>query len=303
MHITNRKNLSKGDRIFNFTVYFILTLILLCTAYPLYFVIISSISNPSAVAGGEVVLYPVGLTFRGYEEVFKEKDVIQGFINSAIYTVLGTMIALAVTLPAGYALSRKDLVGNKYFMFFFMVPMFIGGGMMPTFLLIKDLKMIDTIWAMVLPGCLNIYNMIIARSFFASSLPSELLDAARIDGCGNTRFFFSIALPLSHAIIAIMILYYGIGIWNDYFSSLMYITSPEKFSLQMVLRSILVQNSMASSIANTVIQDDPQMQAMRQVAELMKYSLIIISSLPAILVYPFIQKHFVKGVMIGSVKG
>lgn len=291
-----------GDKVFDVIVFIFLTLILIIVAYPLYFIIISSVSSPSAVAGGEVVWLPVGFTLEGYKTVFENDEVMRGFVNALIYTVVGTAINLFVTLPCAYALSRDDLKGRNFFTFFFMLTMFISGGLIPTYLVVQSCGFIDTIWAIVIPGAMSIYNMIVARTFFKSNLPLELLEAAKLDGCGNTRFFISIGLPLSGAIIAILALYYGVGRWNSYFTEMLYLTSPEKFPLQLVLRSILVQNSMAQS-TDMSAAGQAAMQKQREIAELMKYSLIIVSSIPVLILYPFIQKHFVKGVMIGSVKG
>lgn len=291
---------STGDRIYDIVTILFLTIILLIVAYPLYFIIISSVSSPSAVAGGEVIWYPIGFTLDGYGEVFQHDDVLRSFGNSIIYTVVGTVINLAVTLPCAYALSRDDLKGRNGFTIFFMITMFVSGGMIPTYLVVQGCGFINTIWALVVPGAISIYNMIVARTFFKSNLPGELLEAAKLDGCGNTRFFFMIALPLSSAIIAILTLYYGVGHWNAYFNSLLYITESKKFPLQLVLRSILLENSVSQTTTPEAIAEA---QRKRDLAELMKYSLIIVSSIPVMILYPFIQKHFVKGVMIGSVKG
>ncbi|MFZ2538538.1 MAG: carbohydrate ABC transporter permease [Oscillospiraceae bacterium] len=298
-----RKPRSRQDFIFDTVVFIIVSLIFIMVAYPLYFIVISSVSSPSAVAGGEVSWYPIGFTLEGYAAVFKENEIISGFINALYYTVVGTLINLVVTLPAAYALSRNDLRGKKYIIFFFMLTMFISGGLIPTYLVVQKVHMIDTIWALVIPGGVSVYNMIVAITFFRSSLPGELLEAARLDGCGNTRFFLKIALPLSSAIIAILVLYYGVGHWNAYFSAFLYITTPEKFPLQVVLRTILVQNSMQQSMSAVSAETLAEVARLKQVAELMKYSLIIVSSIPVLLLYPLVQKHFVKGVMIGSVKG
>lgn len=293
---------SAGDKIFDIVVVVFLSLILIIVAYPLYFIIISSVSSPQAVAGGEVMWYPIGFTLEGYKTVFEHDDVMRGFVNALIYTIVGTLINLAVTLPCAYALSRDDLKGRNFFTFFFMLTMFISGGLIPTYLVVQACGFIDTIWAIVIPGAMSIYNMIVARTFFKSNLPLELLEAAKLDGCGNTRFFLKIGLPLSGAIIAILALYYGVGHWNSYFTEMLYLTTPSKFPLQLVLRSILVQNSMQQTMDMSA-EGVAAMQRQRQVAELMKYSLIIISSIPVMILYPFIQKYFVKGVMIGSVKG
>jgi putative aldouronate transport system permease protein len=291
-----------NDRIFDIFLFFILTAVFLIAAYPLYFVIIASFSSPKAVAGGKVVFFPVDISFEGYAKVFENRQVVSGFFNSVIITVVGTLVSLVITLPTAYSLSRKDFGGRKFVMTFYIVTMFISGGLIPTYLVVRNLSMLDKIWSLVLPGALGVYNMIVARTFFKTSIPDELLEAARIDGCNDFRFFFRMVLPLSGAIIAILVLYYGIGHWNAYFSALLYISTPGKYPLQVVLRSILIQNSLSYQGA-VPPQQLAELEQRRQLAELMKYSLIIISSLPVIIVYPFIQKYFVKGVMIGSVKG
>jgi putative aldouronate transport system permease protein len=293
---------SKSDRIFDGILFFILSLVFVIVAYPLYFVTIASFSSPKAVAGGEVVFFPASISFEGYAKVFENKQVVSGFLNSIIITLTGTLISLFITLPTAYALSRRDFKGRKFVMTFYIVTMFVSGGLIPTYLVIKNLGMLDTIWSLILPGTLGVYNMIVARTFFKTSIPDELLEAARIDGCNDFHFFFRMVLPLSGAIIAILALYYGIGHWNAYFSALLYISTPIKYPLQVVLRSILIQNSMSYQGA-VPAQQLAELEYRRQIAELMKYSLIIISSLPVIIVYPFIQKYFVKGIMIGSVKG
>ncbi len=299
----NKQKESVQDKIFDVTLFILLTIILIIVAYPLYFVIIASVSDPSAVAGGHVTLFPVGLNFSGYAEVFKNDKVMRGFVNAIFYTFMGTCINLLVTIPTAYAMSRKDFAGKKFVMYFYMVTMFISGGLIPTYLVVKSMGMLDTMWALVVPGALSVYNMIVARTFFESSLPEELFEAARVDGCDHFKFFFKIALPLSKAIIAIMVLYYGIGHWNNYFSALIYMKTETKFPLQLVLRSILVQNEAALSQQVTSQAAQAALQAQRELVELMKYSLIIVSSVPVMILYPFVQKHFVKGVMIGSVKG
>lgn len=294
---------AKSDVVFDTIIFIILTLILIVVAYPLYFVIISSFSEPAAVASGQVVWYPKGFTLEGYTAVFEDDMVVRGFINALIYTVCGTLLALAVTLPTAYALSRSDFNGNKFVTIFYLITMFVNGGMIPTYLVVKGCGMLDTMWSLIVPGCLGVYNMIVARTFFKTSLPTELLEAAKLDGCGNTRFFFSIALPLSSAIIAILVLYYGMGHWNSYFSALLYLSTKEKFPLQLVLRSILILNESQLTQTATTPEQIAAIEAARQRTELMKYSLIIVSSIPVMVIYPLVQKHFVKGVMIGSVKG
>lgn len=294
---------SRSDIIFDTVIFIILTFILLLVAYPLYFIIISSFSSPDKVASGQVIFYPKGFNLNGYKEVFKNSQVVKGFLNSLIYTTVGTCINLLLTIPTAYALSRKKFHGRNLVTIFYMITMFIGGGMIPTYLVVQKMGMLDSMWALVVPGAISVYNMIVARTFFQQNISEELYEAAELDGCGHGKFFFSIALPLSKAIIAIMVLYYGVGHWNSYFSALLYMQTESKYPLQLVLRSILVQNE---AQLNQVITSAAQQEAMiarRELTELMKYSLIIISSIPVLVLYPFIQKHFTKGVMLGSVKG
>ena len=301
--VSNKVKESRADKAFDITLFIILTLILIIVAYPLYFVIIASISDPQAVSGGDVTFLPVGFSLDGYAEVFKDTRVMRSFVNSIFYTTVGTCINLIVTIPTAYTLSRRQFAGKKFVTFFYMVTMFVSGGMIPTYLVVKNMHMLDTMWSLIVPGAMSVYNMIVARTFFESSLPEELFEAATVDGCGHTKFFFKIALPLSKAIIAIMVLYYGIGHWNNYFSALLYMKTESKYPLQLVLRSILISNEANLSMAVTTPEMQAALQEQQALVDLMKYSLIIVSSIPVMILYPFIQKHFVKGVMIGSVKG
>ena len=293
----------RDDVIFDTVIFIILTLILFVVAYPLYWVIISSFSDPTAVSAGKVLLRPIGFTLKGYAEVFKNSQVMRGFFNSIVITFVGVCVNLAVTLPTAYALSRDNFSGKKPITVFYMITMFFGGGMIPTYLVVKNMQLLNTIWALVLPGCLSVYNMIVARTFFKSNISEELYEAGEIDGCTQSRFFFQIALPLSKAIIAIMVLYYGVGHWNSYFSALLYISDQDKYPLQLVLRNILITNQTALSQTATTAAARAALQEQQQLIDVMKYSLIIISSVPVLIMYPLVQKHFVKGVMIGSVKG
>lgn len=294
---------SKSDVIFDGVIFVILTFILLIVAYPLYFIIISSFSSPEKVSSGQVIFYPLGFTLEGYKKVFENDQVITGFINSLIYTTVGTCINLLLTIPTAFALSKRKFQGRKAVTIFYMITMFIGGGMIPTYLVVQKLHLLDSMWALILPGSLSVYNMIVARTFFQQNISEELYEAAELDGCGHGRFFFNIALPLSKAIIAIMVLYYGVGHWNSYFNALLYMQTEDKYPLQLVLRSILVQNSAMLSQTVTSAAQQEALKKQQEAVELMKYSLIIISSIPVLILYPFIQRHFTKGVMIGSVKG
>ncbi len=303
--VAKKKNIhrSREDVIFDTVIFIILTIILVIVAYPLWWVIISSFSNPKAVNAGQVVWLPVGFTFNGYSGVFEDSQIVRSFINSVIITVMGVLVNLGVTLPTAYALSRDKFSGKKLITWFYVITMFFGGGLIPTYLVVQSCGLINTWWSLILPGSISVYNMTVARTFFKTNIPEELYEAASIDGCTQGRFFFQIALPLSGAITAILVLYYGIGHWNSYFSALIYITDRNKWPLQLVLRSILITNETALQQTATTPEARAAMNEKKELIELMKYSLIIISSLPTLILYPFIQKHFVKGVMVGSVKG
>ena len=303
MSTRNKRLTFNSDMVYDGIIFLILTAIFIIVAYPLYFIIISSVSDPKAVAGGLVIWKPVGLNLNGYTAVFEHKLIVRSFLNALLYTVCGTLLNLAVTLPTAYALSRPDFNGGRFVTSFYLITMFISGGMIPTYLVVKNTGLLDSMWALIIPGALGVYNMIVARSFFKSNLSPELLEAAKLDGCSDTKFFFQIALPLSPAIIAIMVLYYGIGHWNSYFSALLYMSTQTKFPLQLILRSILILNESQLSQNATTPEQIAAIEKARQLTELMKYSLIIVSSIPVMILYPLVQKHFVKGVMIGSVKG
>ncbi|AIQ34736.1 MULTISPECIES: carbohydrate ABC transporter permease [Paenibacillus] len=296
--------LSKRDRIFLICIYTYVAIALLLVAYPILYIISASISDPKMVASGEMWLFPKGITFKGYEIVFQNSKIWTGYGNTILYTLIGTTINLVVTMPAAYALSRKDFVGRGFFMGMFMVTMFIGGGLVPTYMLVKGLGMVNTMWALVIPGAASIWNIIVSRTFFANSIPAELQDAAQIDGATNIRLFLRIVLPLSMPIIAVMALFYGVGHWNSYFGAMIYLNDDAKYPLQLVLRQILVLQEMQSQVGGIIDATAAAAQNNKaEIASLVKYGVIIVSTLPIIAVYPFLQRYFVQGVMIGSVKG
>ena len=289
---------SGRDIAFNIFLYALSGIILLAIAYPLYFIIIASFSNPSEVANGNVWLWPSQFTLDGYKELLRHDDIWTGYLNTILYTLVGTLIGLFVNISAAYALSRRDLVGRRLITFFFIFTMFFNGGLIPTYFTIRDFHLYDTFWVMVLPFSGAVYNMIVARTFFDSSLPKELLDAAQIDGCGNLRFFFSIALPLSKAVIAVIALYIAVAQWNSYFNALVYIRSENLKPLQLVVRNILITNQSLVGAGDGLAAQE----AMR-LSNLMKYAVIIITTVPIMCVYPFVQKYFSQGVMICAIKG
>ncbi|MGG4130918.1 carbohydrate ABC transporter permease [Paenibacillus illinoisensis] len=295
---------TRQDKIFLTLNYIYVTIAFLLVAYPLVYMISASISNPKEVASGAMWLFPKDITFEGYERVLQDQRIWSGYANTILYTVVGTAVNLAVTIPAAYALSRRDLVGRGFFMGVFMFTMFFGGGLVPSYLLIKELGMINSMWALILPSAASVWNIIVSRTFFQGTIPSELQEAAQMDGCSNFKLFFKIVLPLSMPIIAVMALFYGVGHWNSYFSAMIYLNDSAKYPLQLVLRQILVLQEMSAQ--GSGMMDGSSASALNnkaEVAALVRYAVIIVSTLPVIIIYPFLQRYFVQGVMIGSVKG
>ena len=295
----NRIRISSEDRTLYVITNFCLWFLFIIVAYPLVYMVSSSFSSGRAVTSGRVVLWPVNPTLEGYKAVFSYRNVITGFRNTFIYTTIGTLVNVAMTLMAAFPLSRKNFQGRKFFMNLFIITMFFSGGLIPSYILITQLRLINSMWAIILPGSISTYNMIITRTFLASSIPSELIEASQIDGCNDFRFFFIILLPLSKAIIAVITLYYGVGHWNAWFGAMLYLRNPNMVPLQLVLREILI----TFRVDATQINDPELLERLTFMADLMKYSLIVIASAPVIAIYPFVQKYFIKGVMIGSLKG
>ncbi|MCC7207724.1 MAG: carbohydrate ABC transporter permease [Anaerolineae bacterium] len=289
------------DRAFNIVSFLVLTATLLLVLYPLYFLVIASVSDPDAIYSGSVWLLPQGLTFEGFRRIFADSSIVTGYRNSAIYTAVGTLISVTLTLMAGYALSRKDLIGRNVIMFFFVITMFFDGGLIPRYLLVRDLGFFNTIWAMVLPNAVSVWNLIITRTFFQITIPDELREAASIDGASNLRFFLRVVLPLSGPIIAVMVLIHAVGNWNSFFDALIFITREDMYPLQLVLRNILTQSEVTANAA--MLTGVTSYADQQRVTELIKYGMIIVASAPMIVLYPFLQRYFVKGMMIGAIKG
>lgn len=293
------KNYSRSDKVFYVLSGLFLLFFFVAVLYPILFVLAASFSSGRAVTGGKVFLLPVEFNLDGYKTVFNNRDILTGFKNSILYTVVGTFFNVIVTMIAAYALSRDDTPGMNKIMFLFTFTMFFSGGMIPTYMLIRNLHMIDTMWAMVIPGMVGVYNLIVARTFIRSNIPRDLLEASQMDGCSDIRFFLNIVLPLSKAVIAVLVLFYGVGHWNSYFNPMLYLNSRKLFSLPIFLKEILIANQIDPS---TVTDPELQLQ-IAQLADVIKYALIVVSTIPVLVIYPFIQKYFVKGVMIGSIKG
>jgi len=290
---------SNADTLFDAFVLVVMILFLLICLYPLYFVLIASVSDPVKVSAGKVLLFPNGFTLDGYARIFRYQKIWIGYRNTLFYTTLGTTINVVITVMAGYALSRKDLRGRRPFLLLFSFTMFFSGGMIPTYMVVNGLGLIDKVWAMVLPNALAVWNLMITRSYFETTIPDELLDAAFIDGCGNLRFFGQIVIPLSKAIVSVMVLFYAIGHWNTFFNALIYLTTSTKFPLQLILRDILI----AAQPDPTMMEDMTSLIEKQKLAELLKYGVIIVASVPVLILYPFVQRYFVSGIMVGSIKG
>ena len=294
----NRVNESAVDRVFmlgNTAWLLIITLVILL---PLIFIVAASFSSAEAVIAGRVTLWPVDFSLLGYETIFEHKKVWNGFANSVFYTFFGTLFNVAMTIIAAYPLSRQDLVGRRVITFAFIFTMLFSGGLIPTYMVVRDLGLLNTRWAMILPTGIGIFNLLITITFFRTTIPPELIEAGRIDGASDFRIFRSVVLPLARPIIAVLALFYAVDHWNTYFRALIYLKDQELFPLQLVLREILIQNSIDASM----LIDIEDLVAREGLRELLKYSLIVVASVPILLLYPFVQKHFVKGMMIGSVK-
>ena len=290
-----------GDRLFSIINYILLSLILVIVLYPLIYILSASFSDARAVTSGQVWLWPIQPTTAGYEALFKNKFLLSGFGNSIFYTLFGTIINVLVTILAAYPLSRPNMPGRTILTFLFFFTTIFSGGLIPTYLIVKELGIINTRWAMLLPGALSVWNLLIMRTYFQTSIPKDLYDAAQIDGCDDFNYLWRVLLPLSGPIIAVVALFYAIGHWNSFFTAMIYLNNKALWPLQLVLREILVQNQIDPGMMAGM---DPQQLALRQqLRELLKYSLIVVATAPLLMVYPFVQKHFVRGIMLGSVKG
>lgn len=294
-HKANR--MSTQDQVINIVFHVIAVLMIIAVIYPLWFVIIASFSNPADVASGEVWIWPKEWNLAGYQELFKQPSLWRSYLNTILYTISGTIVALVVNIPAGYAMSRMDLYGRKWINYFYLVPMFFGGGLIPTYIVIQAFGLYDNPLVMILPFSVSTYNIIVTRTFFRSNLPQELWEAAQIDGCGTFRYFIQFAVPLSKAILAVVGLWTAVGLWNQWFNALIYLQNEAYVPLQLFLRRILIANqSLLGAATGTMAQE------LRQLSDMMKYGSIVISTLPIMCLYPFLQKYFNQGAMVGSVK-
>lgn len=294
------KKLTLSDRGFDIVNTIFLVIVLVLIVYPLVFVLSASISDPQAVSSGKMWLWPVDITFKGYERVFANDAIWLGYKNTIIYTVVGTAIHLFVLLPCAYALSRKELMAKKFILWFILFTMLFNGGLIPTYLVVKSLGMLDTMWAIVIPNVVGAWSILVARAFFQQSIPDQLVEASKIDGASDFYIFIRIVLPLSLPIVAVMALFHAVNLWNQYFNALIYLSDRDKYPLQLILREILVVNQMQLNDPGGGASESLVDQV--KTAGLIKYAVIIVSSLPLLLIYPFIQRFFVQGVLIGSIK-
>ena len=290
---------SKEDIFFDIFNYAVLGIITVLVLYPLYFIVIASFSDPDAINTGQVVFFPKGFNTLGYQRIFENTKIWRAYGNTIFYTFVGTAINIIMTMVFSYPLSRKDFSGRKFMTFFMMFTMYFQGGLMPTYLLMQKIGLYDTPWVMVLLPALNVFNVIIAKTNIQHNIPEELYEAASIDGCSHFKFFWQIVMPLSKSIMAVLVLYYGVAHWNEFMNGLVYLRDEGLYPLQLVLRGILVQNQASADM----MTDIESMLEQQKAAELIKYGLIIVSALPVLVIYPFLQKYFAKGVMVGAVKG
>lgn len=294
----------RSDRIFNVVIFVLLLFFVIIVLYPLYFILLASVSDPNIVNSGGFLFYPKGFQLKGLQMVFEDSRIWSGYLNTIYYTIGGTLLGTFTAVMAGYALSRADMPGRNIIMGLFVFTMYFGGGLIPLFLVVRQLNLVNTGLIVILLGSFSVYNMIICRSYFHSSLPKELQEAASVDGCSIQKFFFSIVVPISKPIIAVIALYCAVAQWNGFFNAMIYLNEQSKYPLQLVLRQILLSfSAMAGQNSDLLVGDPSQMDEMRKMSEIIKYGAIVISSVPMLIIYPFIQKYFVKGVMIGAIKG
>jgi putative aldouronate transport system permease protein len=290
--------MTKKETAFHITVNLISVLIIIIMLVPLIFVVAASFSDPDLVLKGKILLIPKGITTAAYSMVFENADIWRGYLNTIIYTITGTLVSVTLTILAAYPLSRSTFFGRKILLLILLFTMYFNGGMIPTYLLVRDMGIYNSIWAIILPSAISTYNLIVAKTFFENSIPKELYESAFLDGCGNIKMLSKIVLPLAKSIMAILILYYAVDMWNSYFNALIYLKDDNKYPLQIILRNILLIGQTEQFGTN-----DVGMAEKIKMAEALKYAVIVVSSIPMIILYQFVQKHLVKGVMIGAVKG
>ncbi len=299
--VKSRVEKSYSDKIFDVVNLIVMCVLLLIFIWPMWFVLIASFSDPNQLWLGNVILWPKGFTLEAYEKLLEYTDIWIGYKNTILYTVVGTLVNLILTVTLAYPLSRKDFLPRKFIMIMLVITMYFSGGLIPTYLVVKNLGMVNNFWAMIIPGAISTYNVLVVRTYFLNSIPNELHEAAKLDGANNLQFFGKIALPLAKPVVAVVGLYYAVGHWNDYYTALIYLYDKEKFPLTCFLKNLIIDTSTA--MQGSFGSSASEMESMIRLAQSLKYSTIIVAVIPMLIVYPFVQKFFVKGVMIGSIKG
>ncbi|MBO0448307.1 carbohydrate ABC transporter permease [Enterococcus sp. MJM12] len=292
---------TKSDKVFDIVNIVIITLLTLILLYPIVFVVNASFSNPNKIYEVPLLLWPRGFNVKGYTEILKNKDILVGFKNAVIYTGLGTLVSVVVTTLGAYPLSRKDLRGRSMLTLFFTITMFFGGGLIPTYLVNQRLGIINTLWVMILPGAVGVYNMILMRTYFQQNIPSELVESAYMDGANDLQLLYKIVLPLSTPIIVVIAMFNGVGRWNSYFDAMIYLRDRARFPLQLILREILIQGQFGDDVNQTLVGSAQAELMMLKLT--LKYSVVIVSTLPVLLFYPIVAKYFEKGILVGAIKG
>lgn len=295
-----RKKTISSDRVFDVCNYAFLLVVIVLVAYPLYYVLVASISNPYQVYAGQTLLFPSEITFEGYKRVFRESSIATGYLNSVYYTLLGTVVTTSLVITTGYVMSKKTLPFRTGIMMFFVVTMYFSGGLIPTYLVVSNLGLLNNVWALILPGGVSVYNVIVTRTFFETSIPGEIYEAASIDGCSHLGTYFKIALPLAKPIIAVIVIFTMVGYWNDWFQALLYMQEKAKYPLQLALRQILIQSETTAAMMGNM---DGGYAEANKITELIKFASIVVGSVPMLIAYPFVQKYFEKGFTVGAVKG
>lgn len=293
------RHMSTGDKVFEIVNFTLLTLIMVIILYPVLYIVAASFSDPQAVISGQVFILPVRPTLRGYEAVFRNRKILSGFMNSFFYLIVGTLLNLVMTMLCAYPLSRKEFRARGAIALFFVFTMYFSGGLVPNYILVSKLGLINSRWSQIIPTAMSTYNMIICRTYITNSIPDELYEAGQLDGCTPWSYFIRVVTPLCKPILAVLTLYYGVAKWNDYFNAMLYLRNDAMQPLTIIMREILIQNK----VDMTQIGDASNLAKLQGMSELLKYSTIVVASLPVMLLYPLVQKHLVKGVMIGAVKG
>jgi putative aldouronate transport system permease protein len=299
MDVIRKQKNSTEDKVFDIVINTLVILATIITMYPMYYVVLASISDPTALNTGKVFLWPVKPDLGAYRHILNDSRIWVGYLNTIIYTFFGTAFGVFITILGGYSLSRKDLVGRDIIMKLMVFTMFFSGGLIPTYMVIKDLGLVNTRYSMIILGSFSVFNLIITRTFFMSKIPDELYEAAQMDGCGNGRFFVKVVLPLSKEIVSVIVLYIAVAHWNSFFNALIYLSNQKLYPLQLVLREILVGSAtlMTDSVEASVRIE------LQRLSETVKYGVMVVSTLPILALYPFLQRYFITGVMIGGIKG